>query len=40
MLSVSSKGLEELDEAQTSPFTIFHHRDHFRIDSFLVPVAF
>jgi hypothetical protein len=30
MLSVSSEDLEELYEAQPSPFTIFHHRDHFR----------
>jgi hypothetical protein len=28
-LTVSSGSLEELDEAQTSPFTIFHHWDHF-----------
>jgi hypothetical protein len=28
MLSVSSEDLEELYEAQSSPFTIFHHQDH------------
>jgi hypothetical protein len=29
-LTVSSEGLRELYEAQPSPFTIFHHQDHFR----------
>jgi hypothetical protein len=30
MLSVSLEDLVELYEGQPSPFTIFHHRDHFR----------
>ena len=30
MSPVSSEGLEELCEAQPSPFIIFHHQDHFR----------
>jgi hypothetical protein len=30
-LTVSSGGLEELYEAQPSPFIIFHHQDHFHI---------
>jgi hypothetical protein len=29
-LTMSSSALEELDEAHPSPFTIFHHWDHFR----------
>jgi hypothetical protein len=28
-LTMSSEGLRELYEAQPSPFTIFHHQDHF-----------
>jgi hypothetical protein len=29
-IPVSSNNLEELYGAQASPFSIFHHRDHFR----------
>jgi hypothetical protein len=29
-------GFEELYEAHPSPFTIFHHQDHFSHSSFLV----
>jgi hypothetical protein len=29
-LTGSSGELEELHEAQPSPFTLFHHHDHFR----------
>jgi hypothetical protein len=31
MLPMSSEGLEELYEAQPSPFIIFHHQDHLCI---------
>jgi hypothetical protein len=35
-LTVGSRELEELYEAHPSPFTLFHHQDHFHIVHFLV----